>query len=121
MNHALARPAVPGQAVMELSTAHPGDDDHQYTLPMSDVKPWERVYEIRLAREGYLYGPPLLGNTSLFPTGVLGDAVVARDRAEWFRDVEYVTNNVYPELDKAATALAKVRLQKGPAPVRGFC
>ncbi|GFF96922.1 hypothetical protein IFM47457_11132 [Aspergillus lentulus] len=31
----------------------------------------------------------------------------ARDRAEWSLDVEYVTNNVYPELEKAATALAK--------------
>lgn len=32
----------------------------------------------------------------------------ARDRAGWFFDVEYVTNNVYPELDKVATALAKL-------------
>ncbi|KAF7165183.1 hypothetical protein CNMCM5623_009449 [Aspergillus felis] len=91
---------------MEPSPALPSDVD-QYTLPMFDIKPWERVYEVRLAREGYLYGPPLLGNTSFFPTGVLGDAMVARDKAAWFRDVEYVSNNVYPEWNKAATALAK--------------
>lgn len=98
---------VPGQTVMEPSAALPDDGDHLYTLPMFDIRPWERVSEVRLAREGYLYGPPLLGNTSFFPTGVLGDAMVARDKAAWFRDVEYVTNNVYPEWDKAATALAK--------------
>jgi hypothetical protein len=119
--YALGRPVVPSQTVMEPSAALPDDGDHLYTLPMFDIKPWERVYEVRLAREGYLYGPPLLGNTSFFPTGVLGDTMVARDKAAWFRDVEYVSNNVYPEWNKAATALAKVCLQNGPTPVEGPC
>lgn len=118
ISYALGLPVVPGQTVMEPSAALPDDGDHLYTLPMFDIRPWERVSEVRLAREGYLYGPPLLGNTSLFPTGVLGDAMVARDKAAWFRDVEYVTNNVYPEWDKAATALAKVCLLKESTPRR---
>ncbi|OJJ96370.1 hypothetical protein ASPACDRAFT_34675 [Aspergillus aculeatus ATCC 16872] len=99
---------VPSQIVsQEPTVALPNDDSHRYSLPMFDLQPWERVDEIHLARQGYLYGPPLLGNTSFFPTGVLGDAMVARDRAQWFKDVEYVTDNVYSELQKAAGTLMK--------------
>ncbi|KAE8349446.1 putative arachidonate 5-lipoxygenase [Aspergillus coremiiformis] len=104
-HYAVAWPVAPSQTVLEPATVLPSDDDYQFALPMFDTRPWERVYEIRLAREGYLYGTPLLGNTSFFPTGVLGDAMVARDRAAWFQDVAYVTNKVYPELDKAGKAL----------------
>ncbi|PWY93119.1 putative arachidonate 5-lipoxygenase [Aspergillus sclerotioniger CBS 115572] len=107
ISYATAWPMIPSQAVLNPSASLPDDHGLQYSLPMFDLQPWERVEEVRLAREGYLYGPPLLGNTSFFPTGVLGDAMVARDRAQWFRDVEYVTNNVYPESDQAAAALIK--------------
>ncbi|KAK1141898.1 hypothetical protein N8T08_008411 [Aspergillus melleus] len=105
---ALASPIFP-QSVLSASVQLPGDGGGHYYLAMFDPKPWERLSEIQLARAGYLYGPPLLGNTSSFPTGILGDAMVARDRALWFKDVEYVTQNVYPELEKAAAAL----VQKG--------
>ncbi|GMG25072.1 unnamed protein product [Aspergillus oryzae] len=105
--YAAGLPVFPNQAVLRPSLALPGDNSHRYSLPMFDLQPWERVDEIRLARKGYLYGSPLLGNTSFFPTGALGDAMVARDRAQWFRDVGYVTSNVYHELDQAAAALMK--------------
>lgn len=112
--YAAGLPVFPNQAVLRPSLALPGDNSHRYSLPMFDLQPWERVDEIRLARKGYLYGSPLLGNTSFFPTGALGDAMVARDRAQWFRDVGYVTSNVYHELDQAAAALMKVRWQNTP-------
>lgn len=104
---ALARPIFT-QSILSVPVPLPGDEGNHYSLPMFDAKPWERLSEIHLARQGYLYGPSLLGNTSAFPTGILGDAMVARDRARWFKDVEYVTENVYPELEKAATALFRV-------------
>ncbi len=94
---------------MGLPPADSNPDADLWSLPVFDAKPWMRVNETRLAREGYVYGPPLLGNTSYFPTGVLWDAMVARHKAEWFRDVEYTTKNVYPEWENAAAALQKVR------------
>ena len=108
ISNAVAWPIISVQSVLKPFAALPDDNSPKYSLPMFDTRSWERVDEIRQARAGYIYGPPLLGNTSFFPTGVLGEAMVARDRVAWFKDVEYVTNNVYPELDKAAAALNKV-------------
>ncbi|KAI3130413.1 hypothetical protein CBS147326_5911 [Penicillium roqueforti] len=108
IGNAVAWPIISVQSVLKPFAALPDDNGPKYSLPMFDTRSWERVDEIRLARAGYIYGPPLLGNTSFFPTGVLGEAMVARDRVAWFKDVEYVTNNVYLELDKAAAALIKV-------------
>ncbi|KAB8252123.1 lipoxygenase [Aspergillus flavus] len=119
--YAAGLPVFPNQAVLRPSLALPGDNSHRYSLPMFDLQPWERVDEIRLARKGYLYGSPLLGNTSFFPTGALGDAMVARDRAQWFRDVGYVTSNVYHELDQAAAALMKAAYPKTPGRWTAAC
>lgn len=80
-----------------------------YTLPVFDSDSSERFEEIHINRNGYKYGPPLLGNTSVFPTGVLGDARVQADKQLWFRDVQYVTeqvNNV--EWPQAARVLSEV-------------
>lgn len=84
---------------------------YRYVLPEFDINQAGRAEEIRVNREGFQYGPPLLGNTSYFPTGVLGDAMVAKDKELWFRDVAYVTENVYQEWPAAAQALAQVRRQ----------
>lgn len=81
----------------------------RFVLPVFDSEPTVRVEEIRTNRLGYQYGPPLLGNTSVFPTGPLGDAMVQRDKKLWFRDVQYVTDKVNGiEIPQAAQALAKV-------------
>ena len=80
-----------------------------YTLPVFDPNSSERFEEIRINRNGFQYGPPLLGNTSFFPTGVLGDAMVQADKQLWFRDVQYITQKVNTiELPQAARALAEV-------------
>lgn len=80
-----------------------------YVLPIFDTNSLERFEEIQVNRKGYQYGPPLLGNTSFFPTGVLGDAMVQRDKQLWFRDVQYTTDHVNNiELPQAARALAEV-------------
>ena len=83
----------------------------RYVLPLFDSFWSDRFKEIWTNREGYQYGPPLLGNTSYFPTGALGDAMVLRDKELWMRDVKYVTENVNnKELPKASQALAAVGL-----------
>jgi len=80
-----------------------------YTLPIFDPNSSQRFEEIRINRNGYQYGPPLLGNTSFFPTGVLGDAMVQTDKQLWFRDVQYITEKVNTiEWPQAARALAEV-------------
>ena len=80
-----------------------------FVLPVFDTRISDRVQEIRTNREGFLYGPPLLGNTSVFPIGILGQAMVKRDKQLWFRDVAYVTEKVNEhELPKAARTLAMV-------------
>ena len=94
-----------------LSPDAPGfpNREESFVLPVFDINWAERYEEIHVNREGYLYGPPLLGNTSFFPTGVLGEAMVQRDKQLWFRDVAYVTENVNKkELPYAAKALAMV-------------
>ena len=84
------------------------DDAERFVLPFSDSSWSDRFIEIRQNRAGYQYGPPLLGNTSFFPTGVLGEARVRKDKRLWFRDVQYVTENVNKELPLAGQALATV-------------
>jgi len=94
---------------MDFPPQIPEGISYGFVLPEFDINQAGRVEEIRTNREGFQYGPPLLGNTSFFPTGVLGDAMVARDKELWFRDVAYVTESVYREWPAAAQALAEVR------------
>lgn len=49
------------------------------TLPMNDADRAERAREIETTRSGFLYGPSRLGNTSFYPAGPLGNAVVQAD------------------------------------------
>ena len=86
------------------------DERERFVLPFSDSFWADRFLEIRRNREGYQYGPPLLGNTSFFPTGILGEARVRNDKQLWFRDVQYITEKVNKELPLAGQALATVSL-----------
>ena len=84
-----------------------------FSLPVFDPHAEDREFEIAANREGYQYGPPLLGNTSFFPAGVLGERMVLRDKQLWFEDVAYVTEKVNKvEIPSAARALANVRILK---------
>ena len=87
------------------------DERERFVLPFADSSCADRFLEIRRNRDGYQYGPPLLGNTSFFPTGILGEARVRHDKQLWLRDVQYITENVNKELSLAGQALATVSLQ----------
>ena len=54
-----------------------------YVLPMFDPNPSARAAEISRNRAGYLYGPSLIGNSSFFLSGPLGDQLVQSEIALW--------------------------------------
>jgi hypothetical protein len=84
---------------------------NKYVLPVFDTNYMARAQEIINNREGYQYSAPLLGNTSYFAGGILGEAMVQRDKQLWFRDVQYISDNVNNiEWPQATKALAEVRL-----------
>ena len=53
---------------------------------MFDPDPAKHAVEIQTNRAGYLYGLPLIGNSSFFPTGILGEQLVANNINLWEQD-----------------------------------
>jgi len=62
-----------------ISRTNTNSNNTKYSLPQNDPHPAQRRAEIERNRFGFLYGPPLLGNTSYFPAGKLGEALVKHD------------------------------------------
>lgn len=83
-------------------------EESRMVLPMYDHEPWKRISNIQKKQRGYLYGPSLLGNTSFFPGGHLGQLLAQQDGAKWREDAAYVVSNVAKESILAADALKKV-------------
>lgn len=90
-----------------LDQSNPGEELGKFTLPTEDNSPSMRVLEIQQKRHGYLYGPSLLGNTSYFPSGVSGQAMVQQHMDEWLQDASWLTNVVEEEENAAAATLKK--------------
>ena len=84
-----------------------GEELGKFTLPIEENSPSMRAKEIEQKRQGYLYGPSLLGNTSWFPTGILGKAMVQQHMDQWLQDASWLTNVVEEEVKAAATTLKK--------------
>ena len=109
---ALALPQPYHDAEQQYLSRKQGDFEdgrRKYILPVFDATPSERADQIKRNREGYLYGASLLGNTSHFPTGLLGDAMVNRDVDLWFEDAAWVSENVARESQLAEAAVTMVR------------
>ena len=53
---------------------------------MFDPNPAARAVEIKDNREGYVYQPPLLGNSSFFLGGPKGSQLVESDISLWTND-----------------------------------
>src|SRR4051812_36266825 len=58
-----------------LGLVDPPEHQPKMLLPVFDNEPEQRVREIERKRKGWLYGKSLLGNTSHYPEGELGNAV----------------------------------------------
>jgi hypothetical protein len=59
---------------------------NQTTIPQNDCNSTARAEAILVKRQGYLYGPSLLGNASFFPTGSLADVLIENDIALFEQD-----------------------------------
>ena len=84
-----------------------GQDRSKFTISAGDTFSSLRALEIERKRQGYLYGPSLLGNTSYFPTGIMGDAMVQQHIDEWLQDASWMNSVVEEEAKSAAKALLK--------------
>ena len=69
----------------------------KYTLPQFDPNPSQRLAEVALNHAGFLYGPPLIGNSSFFPAGTLGGARVNEDVAAFIKNAANITQSIEAE------------------------
>ncbi|KAH7146704.1 lipoxygenase [Dactylonectria estremocensis] len=81
-----------------------------YTLPNEDDEILIRKLEIQKKRKEILYGPSLIGETSFFPSGQLGDQISQRDQSLWLQDSAPVVQAAFQE---AAAALEDIQSHGG--------
>ncbi|GAP93054.1 putative manganese lipoxygenase [Rosellinia necatrix] len=84
--------------------------EQRFLLPIEDPDPFSRRREVEYRRAGFLYGPSLLGNSSYFPTGILGDAIVQQHQEQWYKNAGWLVETVGGE---TAAALAAVERAGG--------
>ena len=90
-----------------LDQSSPSEEQGAFSLPIEDNSPSTRVLDIERKRQGYLYEPSLLGNTSWFPTGILGKAMVQQHMDQWLQDASWLTSVVEEEVNTATATLKK--------------
>lgn len=80
----------------------------KYTLPSDDVDLLTRKQEIKVKQKDILYGPSIIGETSFFPSGGLGDQISQRDQGQWVKDSEFVVQSALSESAAALEDIQKV-------------
>ena len=75
---------------------------------MYDPNPAVRAAELEKNRAGYQYGPSLIGNSSFFLTGSLGDQLVESEVALWNKDAQPVRAAIQAEATPALKAIGIV-------------
>ena len=93
---------------------YPNNTVRQYVLPMFEMDVPARSRQLQAQREGYLYGPPLMGNTSFFPTGKLGDKLVQEEVKPFITEIEQIDALILED-QKSAQAKVLVIFFLGPA------
>ena len=79
-----------------------------YVLPMFDPNPAARTAELARNRAGYQYGPSLIGNSSFFLTGSLGDQLVKSEIDLWNQDAAPVREAIRAESTPVIGAIQAV-------------
>ena len=79
-----------------------------YVLPLYDPNPAARAAELERNRAGFLYGPSLIGNSSFFLTGPLGDQLVQSDIDLWNSDAGPVRSTIQAEAAPVLETLGAV-------------
>ena len=82
----------------------------EFTTLSEDDSPFERITEVEQKRQGYVYGPSLPGNTSYFPTGLPGDAMVQQHIDQWLNDASWINTAVGEDANIAMFTLHNVGL-----------
>ena len=90
-----------------------GTKNGSYVLPMYDPNPAARAAELARNRAGYQYGPSLIGNSSFFLTGTLGDQLVNSEIALWNQDAAPVRAAIRAEAAPVVGAIQAVSLPLG--------
>ena len=79
-----------------------------YVLPMTDPEPTNRQQQLAENKDGYVYGPSLLGNLSFFPTGSLGDALVQAELELFSPEEEIFKSIIELEAQEVINTLSQV-------------
>ncbi|KAI3318403.1 Lipoxygenase [Xylariaceae sp. AK1471] len=77
----------------------------RFLLPVEDPDPSSRRKEVKYRQAGFLYGPSLLGNSSFFPSGPLGDALVQQHQDQWYKDAGWLVRTVEEEIVASLAAI----------------
>ena len=77
------------------------------TLPIYDPVPSRRADEVERNRMGYLYGQSLIGNSSYFPSGILGKQLVGEHLDSWYADATRVVDVTANESEAVMESLAQ--------------
>ena len=80
-----------------------------YVLPQFDPNPSQRAQEVAINHAGYLYSPPLIGNSSYFPGGRLGSLRVGQDVTEFLENAAFITNAIEEERVRVVEKITLVR------------
>lgn len=88
-----------GDVVLGLTppSSGPSISNPRYILPQLDPNPSQRAQEVAINRAGFLYGPPLIGNSSFFPGGALGGQRVEADVAAFTQNAAFITQAIETE------------------------
>ena len=79
-----------------------------YSLPQFDPNPSQRAQEVALNHAGYLYNPPLIGNSSYFPGGRLGSLRVGQDVTAFLGNAAFITTAIEEERVQVVEKITQV-------------
>ena len=82
--------------------------ESKYSLPQFDPNPSQRRDEVASNHAGFLYGPPLIGNSSFFPAGTLGGQRVNADVVAFTQNAVFITQSIEAERSAVVQKVTQV-------------
>ena len=82
--------------------------ESKYSLPQFDPNPSQRRDEVASNHAGFLYGPPLIGNSSFFPNGTLGVQRVNADVVAFEQNAVFITQSIEAERSAVVQKVTQV-------------
>ena len=92
------------------SLLNPTYVEPKYALPQFDRNPSQRRDEVASNHAGFLYGPPLIGNSSFFPNGTLGSQRVNADVAAFTQNAAFITQSIEAERGAVVQKVTQVTI-----------